>query len=70
MLALKREHDIPSLAVHDSLIVPASKTDLAIQALKRRFKEVTGMEAQVVPSSTTKRRRRDTQATHKKTQAA
>ena len=55
MLALKREHDIPSLAVHDSLIVPASKTELAIQTLKRRFKEVTGKEAQVVSSSTTKR---------------
>jgi hypothetical protein len=61
MLDLKRNHDVPSLAVHDSLIVPASKTDLAIQALKSRFKAVTGKEAQVVPSSTTNSRRRDTQ---------
>jgi hypothetical protein len=73
MLDLKRDHDIPSLAVHDSLLVPASKTDLAIQAIKRRFKAVTGKEAQVVPSSTTNSRRRDAQedeATPKKHKAA
>jgi hypothetical protein len=61
MLDLKRNHDVPSLAVHDSLIVPASKTDLAIQALKSRFKAVTGKEAQVVSSSKIKSRGRDTQ---------
>ena len=59
MLDLKRDHDVPSLAVHDSLIVPASKTELAIRALKSRFKAVTGKEAQVVASSTINRRRRD-----------
>jgi hypothetical protein len=60
MLDLKRDHDVPSLAVHDSLIVPASKAELAIQALKSRFKAVTGKEAEVVLSSTTKSRRRET----------
>ena len=29
MLRLMREHQIPSLSVHDSLIVPASKADVA-----------------------------------------
>jgi hypothetical protein len=50
MLALKRDHDIPSLAVHDSLIVAASKSALAIQVLKSQFMEVTGKEAQVILS--------------------
>jgi hypothetical protein len=37
MLELKRDYATPSLSVHDSLIVPASKTDDACKTLKRRF---------------------------------
>jgi hypothetical protein len=37
MLDLKRDHATPSLSVHDSLIVPASKVDTACKALMRRF---------------------------------
>ena len=37
MLHLKRDHAIPSLSVHDSLIVPASKVDTACKELMPRF---------------------------------
>jgi hypothetical protein len=39
MLSLKRAHAIPSLSVHDSLIVPASKVDTACKVLMMRFYE-------------------------------
>ena len=70
MLDLKRNHDVPSLAVHDSLLVQASKTELAIQVLKARFKDVTGKEAQVVLSSVNHRRRRNPSEQHKNHKAA
>ena len=35
---------MPSLPVHDSLIVPAHAEGLAVDALKRTFKEVVGVE--------------------------
>ena len=38
------EKRIPSLPVHDSLIVPAHAEGLAVDALKRTFKEVVGVE--------------------------
>ena len=41
MLDLMREFSVPSLSVHDSLIVPASKADIASQRLARRFHGVT-----------------------------
>jgi hypothetical protein len=41
MLDLMREFSVPSLSVHDSLIVPASKADIAAQRLARRFHGVT-----------------------------
>ena len=41
MLDLKREYSVPSLSVHDSLIVPASKSDIAAQRLSRMFLGVT-----------------------------
>ncbi len=47
MVDLMRDHGIPSLAVHDSLIVPRSATNIAATALKDRFRYVTGMEAQL-----------------------
>jgi hypothetical protein len=37
MLRLKRDHATPSLSVHDSLIVPASKVDTACKELMPRF---------------------------------
>jgi hypothetical protein len=37
MLDLKRDHATPSLSVHDSLIVPASKVDNACKEFMRRF---------------------------------
>jgi hypothetical protein len=37
ILELKRNHAIPSLSVHDSLIVPASKVDTACKELMPRF---------------------------------
>jgi hypothetical protein len=47
MLVLMRDHDVPSLAVHDSLIVPRSATNIAATALKDGFRSVTRMEAQL-----------------------
>ena len=41
MLDLMRDHGIPSLAVHDSLIVPQSAINAASTALKARFRSVT-----------------------------
>ena len=40
-LDLMREFSVPSLSVHDSLIVPASKADIAAQTLAQRFHGVT-----------------------------
>jgi len=37
MLDLMWEHAVPSLSVHDSLIVPASKAEIAREALAGRF---------------------------------
>jgi hypothetical protein len=47
MMALMRNHGVPSLAVHDSLIVPRSATNIAATALKDGFRSVTRMEAQL-----------------------
>jgi len=44
MLDLKREYAVPSLSVHDSLIVPASKADTAAKRLARRFHGVTRVQ--------------------------
>ena len=51
MLRLAREHDIPSLPVHDSLIIPSSQVELSQQILKERFQSYTG----VVPTLKIKR---------------
>ena len=37
-------HGIPALPVHDSLIVPVSAQEKATEVLKRRFKDVVGIE--------------------------
>jgi hypothetical protein len=42
MLMLRKEHSVPSLSVHDSLIVPASKVEVASEMLVRAFGIVTG----------------------------
>ncbi len=47
MVELMRDHNVPSLAVHDSLIVPRSAANMAEQVLKARFKSITAMEAQL-----------------------
>jgi hypothetical protein len=43
MLELKREHQIPSLSVHDSLIVPAKNAETARAALKEKFQYQRGV---------------------------
>jgi hypothetical protein len=47
MIDLMRDHNIPSLAVHDSLIVAQSAANIAERVLKARFKSITRMEAQL-----------------------
>jgi hypothetical protein len=47
MLILKRDHGIPSLPVHDSLIVPISKARRAREVLTGRFQRVTGRIARL-----------------------
>jgi hypothetical protein len=42
MLMLHNEHAVPSLSVHDSLIVPASKVEVASKMLVEAFGIVTG----------------------------
>ncbi|NEU96034.1 hypothetical protein [Bradyrhizobium uaiense] len=39
MLGLMHEHSTPSLSVHDSLIVPVSKVEVASELLRSRFQE-------------------------------
>jgi hypothetical protein len=47
MVALMRDHGIPSLAVHDSLIVPQSAINTTATVLKARFRSVTQQEVQL-----------------------
>jgi hypothetical protein len=47
MVDLMRDHGIPSLAVHDSLIAPQSAINIAATALKARFLSVTQKEVQL-----------------------
>jgi hypothetical protein len=43
MLILMREHDVPSFSMHDGIIVPRSKADLAKDVLAREFRRVVGV---------------------------
>jgi hypothetical protein len=44
MLLLMRTHGVPSLSMHDGIIVPRSKADLAQSILKQQFRRVIGVE--------------------------
>jgi hypothetical protein len=44
MLILMRTHAVPSLSMHDGIIVPRSKADLAQRILKQEFRRVIGVE--------------------------
>ena len=44
MLTLMRAHRVPSLSMHDGIIVPKSKVDLAKGILTREFHRVVGVE--------------------------
>ncbi len=44
MLILMRAHRVPSLSMHDGIIVPRSKADLANTILAREFHRVVGVE--------------------------
>ena len=44
MLILMRTHGVPSLSMHDGIIVPRSKADLAKGILAKEFKRVVGVE--------------------------
>jgi hypothetical protein len=48
MLDLMRDHGVPSLSVHDSLIVPASKRQVAEKQLAARYRWATQMEPKLV----------------------
>lgn len=43
MLQLQRNYTVPSLCVHDSIIVPSSAQNLAERVLREQFKEVCGI---------------------------
>ena len=43
MLRLAREHDIPSMPVHDSLIVPLSEVETSKRLLDEEFVRLTGV---------------------------
>lgn len=42
MLRLMQEHEVPSLAVHDSVIVPHSHSEMAAETLRETFKDTLG----------------------------
>ena len=44
MLILTRTHGVPSLSMHDGLIVPKSKAELAKGVLTREFHKVIGVD--------------------------
>ena len=44
MLILMRAHGVPSLSMHDGIIVPRSNADLANTILAREFHRVVGVE--------------------------
>jgi hypothetical protein len=51
LMAVLRElmkRDIPALGMHDGMLVPVSKTDIALQAMRAASKEVVGV---VLPCS-------------------
>jgi hypothetical protein len=48
MTDLMRDHSMPSLSVHDSLIVPASRRALAEEALSARYRWATGATPKLV----------------------
>jgi hypothetical protein len=48
MLALKRDHGIPSLSVHDSIIVPHTKCDLAANLLSDCYERVVKAKPNLV----------------------
>jgi hypothetical protein len=48
MLKLMREHQVPSLPVHDSLIVTASKQEVARDTLSHEYHQVTGVQPKLV----------------------
>jgi len=48
MLVLKRRHSIPSLSVHDSLIVPLSQGPLAAATLRRVYHQIIQVEPKLV----------------------
>jgi hypothetical protein len=43
MLVLMRRHGVPSYGIHDSLVVPRSKWELASSTLKQQFRRVVGV---------------------------
>ena len=49
MLTLMRDHQVPSLPEHDSLIVPASKFKVAREALIHHFRKQTGVVPRLDP---------------------
>ena len=51
MMKLMRDHNVPSLAVHDSLVVAQSAINIADQVLRARFQSITRMEAQLTVRS-------------------
>ncbi|MCK1266878.1 hypothetical protein IVB44_01505 [Bradyrhizobium sp. 49] len=49
MLTLMRDYEVPSLPVHDSLIIPASKFKVAKEALIHHFRKQTGAVPRLDP---------------------
>ena len=47
MIELMNEHGLPSLSVHDSLVVPIHRAQLAYSVLERQFREIAGIAPQL-----------------------
>jgi len=51
MLTLMHDHQVPSLPVHDSLIVPATKFAVAKKAMIHHFRKQTGVDPRLEPEN-------------------
>ena len=74
MLKLMRDHEVPSLSVHDSLIVPISKAELAQTVLRETFQSMLHVTPQLKINwpkiSGEQEAAKKTEATHRENQRA
>jgi hypothetical protein len=58
MLILMRDHQVPALSMHDGIIVPRSKANVAKAILTREFRRLVGVEPRLTVEPEEERKRR------------